>query len=112
MALPSSGGRIGSRKQSGCRTLDFQKTFSLTITPLNTPADVAREANGGAAHLDNATNVALAAGHIAHDDGHVAVFASKVHFETSFLADLTNVGVSNMEQIPQPLRWAKPIDQA
>jgi len=56
-------------------------------------------------------NVALATLQIAHNHGHVAVFASKVHGEISFLADLTNVGVSNMEQLPQPLGRAKPIDR-
>jgi hypothetical protein len=35
MDLPSSGGRMGNKKQSGCHIFDFQKTFSLTMMPLN-----------------------------------------------------------------------------
>jgi len=31
--------------------------------------------------------------------------------DLSFLADLTKVGASNMEQLPQPLGRAKPIDR-
>ena len=81
---------------------------------LDLPTDIANELSGRAANLNDATHIAFAAWHIAHDDSYVAVFAPKahawwgwtaireVHFLISFLADLTNVGASNMEQLPQP----------
>jgi hypothetical protein len=72
------------------------------VDGLDVPADITNDESGRATHLDDAPNIAFAACHIAHNNGHVAVFASKVHFEISFLADLTNVGASNMEQLPRP----------
>ena len=41
----------------------------------DTPADIANDLRGRAAHLHNSTHIAFAAWHIAHNDCHVAVFA-------------------------------------
>ena len=51
------------------------------MTPLkfDSPADIAREFDGGAADLDDAADVAFAAWHVAHNDSHVAVFAPEAH---------------------------------
>ncbi len=46
---------------------------------LDLPSDIANELSGRAANLNDATHIAFAARHIAHNDSHVAVFAPKAH---------------------------------
>ena len=60
-------------------TVKFSDEYFSVLKGLDSPADIAGEFGGGAAHLDNAANVAFAAWHIAHNDSHVAVFAPKAH---------------------------------
>ena len=55
---------------------DGEESF---VSWLDLPTDIANKLSGRAANLNDATHIAFAAWHIAHDDSYVAVFAPQAH---------------------------------